>query len=195
MKADPDDLTVRDVLNLKSQQMLVVNPEYQRGSVWTLSLKKKLVDSLLRGYPEHSEWRKHATHALRARKLGRKVGRREPILKVYARSRSAEVLYCHWCKGLTAMADRAVDHIVPLARGGDHTARNLCICCWSCNQAKSDQLPQDFLQVIKPIRKHNLAVRRRGLEKQLSLEFEALAPRRRKPLQKATQLTLVRLQA
>jgi hypothetical protein len=32
MKTDPDDLTVRDLLDLKSQQMLVVNPEYQRGS-------------------------------------------------------------------------------------------------------------------------------------------------------------------
>jgi uncharacterized protein with ParB-like and HNH nuclease domain len=51
MKADPDDLTVRDVLALKSQQMLVVNPEYQRGNIWTVSLKKKLVDSVLRGYP------------------------------------------------------------------------------------------------------------------------------------------------
>jgi hypothetical protein len=51
MKTDPDDLKVRDVLDLKSQQMLVVNPEYQRGSVWTPSQKKKLIDSVLRGYP------------------------------------------------------------------------------------------------------------------------------------------------
>jgi len=51
MKTDPDDLKVRDLLDLKSQQMLVVNPEYQRGSVWTPSQKKKLVDSVLRGYP------------------------------------------------------------------------------------------------------------------------------------------------
>jgi 5-methylcytosine-specific restriction endonuclease McrA len=51
MKADPDDLTVDDVLSLRSQQMLVVNPEYQRGSVWTPAQKKKLIDSVLRGYP------------------------------------------------------------------------------------------------------------------------------------------------
>jgi uncharacterized protein with ParB-like and HNH nuclease domain len=31
--------------------MLVVNPEYQRGVVWTSALKKRLVDSVLRGYP------------------------------------------------------------------------------------------------------------------------------------------------
>ena len=31
--------------------MLVSNPEYQRGSVWALDQKKRLVDSLLRKYP------------------------------------------------------------------------------------------------------------------------------------------------
>src|ERR1700687_2910008 len=51
MKAEPDNLTVSDVLKLKSQQMLFPNPEYQRGAVWTSSQKKKLVDSVLRGYP------------------------------------------------------------------------------------------------------------------------------------------------
>ena len=45
MKADPDDIKVRDVLDLRSQQMLIVNAEYQRGSVWTVPQKKKLVDS------------------------------------------------------------------------------------------------------------------------------------------------------
>lgn len=51
MKFLPDDLTIDALLELKRQQMLVVNPEYQRGSVWTPSQKKKLVDSVLRGYP------------------------------------------------------------------------------------------------------------------------------------------------
>jgi 5-methylcytosine-specific restriction endonuclease McrA len=51
MNAIPDDLTVRDILQLKAQQMLVVNPEYQRGVVWTRPQQKKLVDSVLRGYP------------------------------------------------------------------------------------------------------------------------------------------------
>src|SRR5437660_10048562 len=51
MKAEPDNRTVRDIIELRRQQMLVVNPEYQRGVVWTISQKKKLVDSVLRGYP------------------------------------------------------------------------------------------------------------------------------------------------
>lgn len=51
MKAEPGDLTVSEILELKNQQMLVVNPEYQRGVVWNTSQKRKLVDSVLRGYP------------------------------------------------------------------------------------------------------------------------------------------------
>ncbi len=52
MKAAPiDDLTVSDILDLKAKQMLFANPEYQRGAVWTPTQKKKLVDSVLRGYP------------------------------------------------------------------------------------------------------------------------------------------------
>jgi 5-methylcytosine-specific restriction endonuclease McrA len=51
MKAEPAHLTVAEVIKLKSQQMLVVNSEYQRGVVWTPAQKRKLVDSVLRGYP------------------------------------------------------------------------------------------------------------------------------------------------
>ena len=36
---------------LRSNGMLAVNSEYQRGAVWTDTQKKKLIDSVLRGYP------------------------------------------------------------------------------------------------------------------------------------------------
>ena len=51
MKTEPRDVKVRDVLNWKTKQFLIVNSEYQRGAVWTPTQKKKLVDSVLRGYP------------------------------------------------------------------------------------------------------------------------------------------------
>lgn len=51
MNADPDTMKISDILDLRSQQMLFANPEYQRGVVWTPAQKKKLVDSVLRGYP------------------------------------------------------------------------------------------------------------------------------------------------
>src|SRR5438876_742581 len=52
MKAEADKvIPVKDILELRKKQMLVVNAEYQRGAVWTSAQKKKLVDSVLRGYP------------------------------------------------------------------------------------------------------------------------------------------------
>ena len=43
--------SVKDLLELFRNKMLTVNPEYQRGEVWSEPQKKKLIDSVLRGYP------------------------------------------------------------------------------------------------------------------------------------------------
>lgn len=51
MKMEPVTYTVESLLELRSNNMLSVNPEYQRGAVWTVAQKKKLIDSVLRGYP------------------------------------------------------------------------------------------------------------------------------------------------
>lgn len=51
MNAAPDTIKISDILALRRQQMLFANPEYQRGAVWTVAQKKKLIDSVLRGYP------------------------------------------------------------------------------------------------------------------------------------------------
>ena len=51
MKSTTDrPFSVDAVLNLKKSGMLVVNAEYQRGEVWKLAQRKRLVDSVLRGY-------------------------------------------------------------------------------------------------------------------------------------------------
>ncbi len=42
---------MRELLALRKEGMLAANPEYQRGDVWTLPMRKRLIDSVLRGYP------------------------------------------------------------------------------------------------------------------------------------------------
>ena len=51
MNAQPEHRTVRALINLYKSEMLKVNPEYQRGTVWSSAQQKRLVDSVLRGYP------------------------------------------------------------------------------------------------------------------------------------------------
>lgn len=51
MQQDPTEMTIKEILELRKNNMLTVNPEYQRGEVWTENQKKKLIDSVLRNYP------------------------------------------------------------------------------------------------------------------------------------------------
>ena len=51
MKTTQEKRSIGDIKELYKNKMLVANPEYQRGAVWSMRLKKKLIDSVLRGYP------------------------------------------------------------------------------------------------------------------------------------------------
>ncbi len=46
-----DKIKIKDLLELKHNNMLTVNPEYQRGAVWKDPQQKKLIDSVFRSYP------------------------------------------------------------------------------------------------------------------------------------------------
>jgi 5-methylcytosine-specific restriction endonuclease McrA len=51
---------------------------------------------------------------------------------------------CYWpgCRRLATTAD----HIVPLARGGDHSAGNLRPCCWHHNSQGGAQITNQIKQ-------------------------------------------------
>jgi hypothetical protein len=51
VKTEQEWKSVSDLVELYKNKMLVANPEYQRGAVWSLTHKRKLIDSVLRGYP------------------------------------------------------------------------------------------------------------------------------------------------
>jgi hypothetical protein len=51
MKAIQEPMLVKDLLKMRGMNMLSINPEYQRGAVWDQPKQKRLIDSVLRGYP------------------------------------------------------------------------------------------------------------------------------------------------
>ena len=51
MEIEQERLKVGEILDLFQNGMLRANSEYQRGVVWSVSQKKKLIDSVMRGYP------------------------------------------------------------------------------------------------------------------------------------------------
>lgn len=42
-----------------------------------------------------------------------------------------------------------IDHIIPLAKGGQHCTSNLAIACPTCNLRKSDKMPEVFLSEME----------------------------------------------
>lgn len=59
----------------------------------------------------------------------------------------AQKKICHWC-GVKCQQDSHIDHIIPLAKGGGHEARNLCIACPPCNLRKGARDPIEWAQMI-----------------------------------------------
>ncbi|MEQ1942332.1 DUF262 domain-containing protein [Mesorhizobium sp. VNQ89] len=51
VKSTPEQYAIADLMELRRANMLDVNQEYQRGTVWSVVQQQKLIDSLLRGYP------------------------------------------------------------------------------------------------------------------------------------------------
>lgn len=45
---------------------------------------------------------------------------------------------CPYCDRLMQSADKSLDHIHPVSRGGQHTLGNVTVCCKSCNARKRD---------------------------------------------------------
>ncbi len=53
---------------------------------------------------------------------------------------------CYYCGKRTRTKDIHFDHIIPLAKGGLHSAENLCVACQPCNNAKKDKGPTEWAQ-------------------------------------------------
>ena len=53
--------------------------------------------------------------------------------------------HCAYCGCQTKRKHRQVEHVMPLAKGGTHTADNIVMSCSRCNSAKGAKLPLQWL--------------------------------------------------
>ncbi|HEX4932894.1 MAG TPA: HNH endonuclease [Gemmatimonadaceae bacterium] len=51
---------------------------------------------------------------------------------------------CVYCAERLALEDATLDHVYPLARGGNHAPGNVVTACARCNRLKGDMLPHEF---------------------------------------------------
>jgi hypothetical protein len=87
-----------------------------------------------RKYIAHEDWKRRCKRKRRVSPRFRRI--------VIGRSDGR----CWYCGKPVADADFEIDHIVPVARGGRSYLRNLAACCGDCNESKSDQLVEEWLE-------------------------------------------------
>ena len=72
--------------------------------------------------------------------------RREAI---HARERGQ----CFYCLRRFVARGRVLDHVIPRARGGSNSYRNLVSCCVECNTQKGETAAEDFLRTLFRLRR------------------------------------------
>src|SRR5215472_16979560 len=55
---------------------------------------------------------------------------------------------CFYCLRRTHSRERCLDHVIPRARFGSNSYRNLVSCCIDCNTRKQELLAEDFLRQL-----------------------------------------------
>jgi 5-methylcytosine-specific restriction endonuclease McrA len=53
---------------------------------------------------------------------------------------------CACCHGRFEIVSLHIDHVIPLAKGGEHSDENIQLLCQPCNQSKHAKHPVDFMQ-------------------------------------------------
>jgi len=72
------------------------------------------------------------------------IGDQVAIKAIYRQARENKHIRCYLCHRHIPIGGRHVDHILPLSKGGAHTASNLAVACASCNLSKSAKLPEEI---------------------------------------------------
>jgi HNH endonuclease len=58
-------------------------------------------------------------------------------------------LQCRYCRGYFTLKDIAFDHAIPLNRGGSTSLENIEYPCKSCNDAKGQMTPTEYLKLLE----------------------------------------------
>jgi 5-methylcytosine-specific restriction endonuclease McrA len=114
-----------------------------RTREWNAANPEKRRAAMKRYYDRHPEIKRAQSVKRRAVKRGATIGDLAAIKAVYRRARETVKVNCYLCGKRIPLGQRHVDHIVPLSKGGAHTASNLAIAHARCNDSKGTKLPHE----------------------------------------------------
>lgn len=125
-----------------------VKRQSEKRRAYVEANRAKLRESISKWRSEHPEFTQ--------RKRGKRIARlyAAPVNDLTrAEWIAIKAKYKHHCAYCGKVSKRlTLDHIVPLAKGGSHTAVNVVPACHACNSAKSDSLdwkPMDAAQILE----------------------------------------------
>jgi hypothetical protein len=95
-----------------------------------------------------AKWRKQNAPLIRVVRTTYKAKRRAKVKqgdssKVVLQWLQGQAKVCRWC-GCDCADSFHIDHIKPLAKGGEHRVSNLCVSCPTCNIRKNAKLPEEW---------------------------------------------------
>lgn len=82
--------------------------------------------------------RDRSRHRMKAHRFARRAMKAAPMPMEIARARS-EAVVCPYCTRPLSPDTAQIDHIEPLAGGGDNAPDNLTACCGDCNRSKGSK--------------------------------------------------------
>lgn len=97
----------------------------------------------------HPEKRSEYAHRRRARQMGNTTDK--TAVPFFAFVRSKKRIACYYCGKMIPGKSAHIDHIIALAKNGNHASENLCASCAECNQKKSDKLPSQLNFLKQPV--------------------------------------------
>jgi len=113
----------------------LVYPEFRRATRLPRSSRRRILNGASQAPEEPPASDLESTDFLKTRALRKAI---------HARERGG----CFYCLRRTPAHVHCLDHVVPRARSGRNSYRNLVSCCVECNSRKSDRAARDFLRTL-----------------------------------------------
>lgn len=137
----------------RNTKYIKANPDKHRA--WSRKCYLKNRDKIRVKQREYERY----SHKRLRRRTTIKITRDAEAPLLIKKIRSTESLPCNYCGVMISGKTAHIDHIVPISRGGTHTADNLCAACGFCNLSKGKKLLSEW---VPPIRQPVLSIGKEG---------------------------------
>lgn len=137
------------------RRWLAKNPEYTKKKCAAFRIrnpdyaKKKCLEWRQKNAEKaklyRAEWKRKNRARSTEYERRRKLARGSENLAAHYEFILSQATHCTYCGCL--LAEKQVDHIQPLSRGGKHVKENLAVTCVTCNLTKNDKIMAEFCAI------------------------------------------------